>query len=672
MAEDKFYDNDDDFDKKRLEAPADFDGPTSRRRCTDILFALLLLVMWVGMTGIGVFSWKHGDIDMILRPMDWAGNICGKDTMENFPNIVYVNKLLGGVCVKECPKVENQVDVHTLVTYNGIYQGKNATLDADFLEVADYSARGDLVSCDENMCPTNPQFSWFSRGINQGLGFATYAVDTIEIVGNRCIRTPKASIALYDNITTDSSIAEINSGSIISSLNGFYQHLYGDLYQARGPIMIFGILVAMVIGFTYAMLLRIQPVLTIMIWGSIFSTIGIVLGSGLYVNNIVSEWKVADPQVYSDQNILAAQIGSYALFIIAVVLALVTISMRQQIMLSMACVRAAGRALACMPTMMVFPVFQVIGLASFLGMWIFYAVHLASIGHTVEEDMSDFTNTTNVNEDTSTVQISTFEIDDFPKKCGWYLLFSFFWTIAFISAMGEIIIAMTISKWYFTRDKRRVGASTVFGCIYESIRYHIGTAAFGSFVIAVIQMIKTIVAKMQKKARELDNKFGQMLLCCLQCCICCFEKFLKFLNKNAYIQTAIFGTPFCRSAREAFSLIVRNAGKVASISYVSTVVLFVGKIFISSLTTAAAYIYIDREMAVELYSYAGPCILVFIISYVIGDMFLSIFDMSTSTILQCYVADEEMFDGDDCYAEHELRNWLNDFEEEEKKLVAGQ
>ena len=32
---------------------------------------------------------------------------------------------------------------------------------------------------------------------------------------------------------------------------------------------------------------------------------------------------------------------------------------------------------------------------------------------------------------------------------------------------------------------------------------------------------------------------------------------MKFLNKNAYIQTAIFGTSFCTSSKEAFFLILR-------------------------------------------------------------------------------------------------------------------
>lgn len=238
--------------------------------------------------------------------------------------------------------------------------------------------------------------------------------------------------------------------------------------------------------------------------------------------------------------------------------------------------------------------------------------------------------------------------------------------------MGEIVIAMCVSRWYFSRDKSKVGMCTVFSAIGETFRYHIGTAAFGSFIIAVTKMVRAFVTYLQKKAKDMNNKVGEALLCCCQCCLWLFEKVVKFLNKNAYIQTAIFGTAFCRSAREAFTLIMRNAGRVASITYVSTLILFVGKIFISALTTGAAYVYIDRELGEEIYSTAGPCFVIFVSSFFIGEMFLSIFDMSTSTILQCFVADEEMFDGDECYAEGDLRKWIDDFEEEERRIIAGQ
>ena len=39
-----------------LSAPPDFDGPTSQRSCTDVIFALLMLISWGAMTAVGEFA----------------------------------------------------------------------------------------------------------------------------------------------------------------------------------------------------------------------------------------------------------------------------------------------------------------------------------------------------------------------------------------------------------------------------------------------------------------------------------------------------------------------------------------------------------------------------------------------------------------------------------------
>ena len=66
----------------------------------------------------------------------------------------------------------------------------------------------------------------------------------------------------------------------------------------------------------------------------------------------------------------------------------------------------------------------------------------------------------------------------------------------------------------------------------------------------------------------------KIILKCLQCCVACFERFMKFININAYIETgrnfqfidktnikylflAIYGYNFCRAAMKAFQLLVR-------------------------------------------------------------------------------------------------------------------
>jgi len=549
------------------------------------------------------------------------------------------------------------VDVRTLLTYNGVYQGDGAVLPADYVNVADYSYVDNVLTCDDTLCNTDPDVSWTRIGISKGFGYAFYALDTYEVLEVRCMSNPSAISKLKTIIQVDNDPLDIDAWS---STQDFISNLYGDMFQARNYIFLFGILGAMGVGFVYAQLLRFQPLLGLMIWGSVLASITIIIGLGVVCYRYASEWKAEDPPVRTNYDIQGTFIFSYVLFGLGAIIIFLTIFLRKQIMLAMACVREAARAIGSMPLIVLFPVVQTAGFLVFAILWLIYAVYLASTGDISEMELPV----------DAVVTVREFKFDEFTRYCGWYLIFIFFWTIAFIQAIGEIVISMSVAKWYFTRDKWEVGSGTVLKSICESMRYHLGTAAFGSFIIAVTKIIRLMVAKAQKTARDMNNKIGEALLCCCQCCLWCFEKVVKFLNKNAYIQTAIFGTPFCRSAREAFGLITRNAGKIASITYVSGIVLFVGKFFISCLTTGAAYLVINREMGEDLYSIGGPCALIFIMSYFIGDMFLDIFDMSTTTVLHCFVADEEMFDGDECYAEGKLRDWLDDFEENERKIVA--
>ena len=67
----------DDEANEKLVAPADFDGPTSTRHCTDVFCLLILIAAWVVMTGIGIYAIGEGDYRLVLYPLDYDGNICG-------------------------------------------------------------------------------------------------------------------------------------------------------------------------------------------------------------------------------------------------------------------------------------------------------------------------------------------------------------------------------------------------------------------------------------------------------------------------------------------------------------------------------------------------------------------------------------------------------------------
>ncbi|CAM9134848.1 unnamed protein product [Choristocarpus tenellus] len=88
----------------KLTAPADFDGPVKNRKCTDIIFMVLIVCLWVAMTWIGADSISEGDVDKLLAPIDYNGNLCGyTDGFENTEQLYYANVGGSGVCVDGCP-----------------------------------------------------------------------------------------------------------------------------------------------------------------------------------------------------------------------------------------------------------------------------------------------------------------------------------------------------------------------------------------------------------------------------------------------------------------------------------------------------------------------------------------------------------------------------------------
>ena len=143
---------------------------------------------------------------------------------------------------------------------------------------------------------------------------------------------------------------------------------------------------------------------------------------------------------------------------------------------------------------------------------------------------------------------------------------------------------------------------------------------------------------------------------------------MKFINKNAYIQTAIYGTNFCTSAKNAFFLIARNLMRIAAVGVVSEVVVFIGKYFIIMVTTAFAYVCMDRVIGDELNSLVGPCIFVAFFAYCIAILFMSVFAMGISTLLQCFIADEEMHPSPaDRFASNELISFIDSSAAKAKK-----
>ena len=147
-----------------------------------------------------------------------------------------------------------------------------------------------------------------------------------------------------------------------------------------------------------------------------------------------------------------------------------------------------------------------------------------------------------------------------------------------LSLSSWLVVSVPLTLSSFPSSIPSLPCRSLSQATNTTLRYHMGTAGFGSLIIAIVKTIRAVIAYMQKQAKASKNKILEYLMCVLQCCMWCLEKCLKFLNKNAYIQTAIYGFSFCKSARRAFFLILRNILRVAAVNIVADFVLILGKV----------------------------------------------------------------------------------------------
>lgn len=131
-----------------------------------------------------------------------------------------------------------------------------------------------------------------------------------------------------------------------------------------------------------------------------------------------------------------------------------------------------------------------------------------------------------------------------------------------------MVLAMTFSTWYWSND---MPFFVLTQGIYRTFRYHMGTLAFGSLIVTICRLIRVALEYLDKKLKKYDNVVTRSILCCLKCFFWCLEKFLRFLNKNAYIMCAIHGKNFCSSAKDAFNLLMRNFLRVIALDNVSLI-----------------------------------------------------------------------------------------------------
>jgi hypothetical protein len=196
------------------------------------------------------------------------------------------------------------------------------------------------------------------------------------------------------------------------------------------------------------------------------------------------------------------------------------------------------------------------------------------------------------------------------------------------------------------RDKRNLPSFPIWRAFYRTFRYHLGSLAFGSLLVAIVQFIRVLFYQSQKQLQSMfgDHPAFKCVVCCVDCCLVCLEKFIMFINRNAYIEIAIYGKGFCQSASSVFGLLVRNAFRLIAVSGVTAFILFTCKVAITATVTAGAYVAI-RQYNFGLRNIGLPLTIVAVMAWILSSCLLSVYRMAIDTIFVSYCEDCERNDG---------------------------
>ncbi|KAH0549812.1 hypothetical protein KQX54_014475 [Cotesia glomerata] len=542
--------NGDDEDEQQPEHPR-------VRGCTDIFWLCLFISFWFLMIMIAAFALVYGDPMRLVHGYDSFGNTCGtKNTPATKRSDLYVldnsdkpllfffdmNDLKQSfkICVKECPN-RLMVNIDNICQF---YKDTGSQLcfdDPKFgVNACNYNNQHNLT-----MCPKPPIY------------------DSTPIL-NRCV--PKI-------------VKDVTSGlvyNLYGLLNSWdvIEQILGDLYKTWREILFLSVL---------AFVLSLCTIAIFHLLASFVTWIVMVLVSGACIcGTSLLWWTYADIKktinATNPTELLEESLRNETAFlvfsIIATVITIVIISLvcvlRRRISFMGVLFKESAKCLAELPGLFFQPLLTFCALLLFFTFWITIIICLAtsnlpanksifmlnsSGSPTLINQQSDYNTvlerqTSNLTfRDISKLTLVEYVDAVWIKYMWWVYIIALIWVSEFINGCQNLVISGAVAHWYF-RGKES-NSSPVCSAIGKLVSYHLGSVACGSFLITLFKLPRLILMFLQQKF-EKTKETSVCSQCGLKSCICCFyclEKFIRYINHNAYTVVAIEGASFCRAAK---------------------------------------------------------------------------------------------------------------------------
>jgi len=575
-----------------------------KRSCHDILFLLLFIAFWAGMFYVARQALDNGDPDRLIYGWDYEGNVCGVNNKErgfippnksqNFNTSKYLYFMPAStdldkrgyidICVPQCP--------------NATHFPPNST--------------------DQVLCPYNTTAS---------LEPPCYGTFKSRSLLHRCV--PEINLGFNVTAAEEAAIKALN----LQQAADLSLKIFGTLVRSWKYIAV-SAAGALLLSFIWLFLMSkfagVLVYLTILLVHAVVAILAYLVYHTMQdADQAYSSIPPLLRLVSEEELIKALKVIFIALVVILAVIFLITLCMWQRIGIAIGIIKEASKAMVHIPTILLVPVGVGACIIPLAVYWFYIGAYLGTTGQPTYDADGKF---------------QGYETSTFWIRMQLYHLFGGFWALNFLHAMSECVIAGAIASWYWVHDKKDVPACPVAKSLWRVIRYHLGSLMFGALILSIVQFIRFLLHQLEKRVHANQNQMIKCLFKCVQCLLYIFERFIKFLNKNAYIMISIYGYSFCHGARRGFSLIAGNFLRVAALNCVSGFVVFLGKLFVCAATALVAFIYLKRNSD-QVGDYVIPTVAIAILAYAISVAFFNVFDIAVDTLLLCFCEDCERNDG---------------------------
>jgi solute carrier family 44 protein 1 (choline transporter-like protein) len=202
----------------------------------------------------------------------------------------------------------------------------------------------------------------------------------------------------------------------------------------------------------------------------------------------------------------------------------------------------AGKCMYSIPQIFGPPLLAFIALVIFFAFWVLVVVCLSTASIPGFKPILDVTNSQdNIPKDAlkngadfqKTFKYVDYQEIHWTKYMLYIYLVALIWVSEFIFAASQLCLAGAVALWYFKKPTD----SPVCDSMSKLVKYHLGSVAKGSFLITIFKIPRLILTYFYAKMKTASGKGSDIADCVLKCCICCFwclEKFIRYLNHNAY------------------------------------------------------------------------------------------------------------------------------------------